>query len=549
MQRRAFALGLLVSVACGGSPNPADLVVQAGRIYDFSGDALAVRDGVVVETGSFDNLKAHVGPETQVLRFSPDALILPGFEDSHIHLLSGGLSLFEVDLFDADSLSEIQERVRAFVAANVDDPWILGRGWKYTAMPDGRLPTRDDLDAAVADRPAFLLAYDGHSGWANSQALELAGIESDTRLEGFGEIVRDADGRPTGALKESAMQLVRRLIPSPSRARKLEALQQAMERLASHGTVAIQNASGDEEELGLYRELLELNQLKLRVAMAMSIGAETTSEEIARIAALARSNPSPWLKVVGVKIVLDGVIESHTASLLEPYADAGSRGEPVTTQEALDSLVDMAHAAGLQVWIHAIGDRAVRMALDAYERTGATDARFRIEHIELVHPDDIPRFRKLGVLAAMQPIHAYPSTVAVWSKAVGAERLPYAFAWQSLASSGAELVFGTDWPASISVAPLRGIHNAVNRRTLEGDPPEGFVPAERVSLDTAIAAFTFAGAFAAFDEERRGGMRPGQLADFVVLSEDLYALEPMEIARVRPLLTVVGGNVTYREGS
>ena len=551
MQRRWLPLAL-VALACCRLPLPsADLVVRAKRVHGASGaDSIAIRGGVVTAVGAFEELESQIGDATDVVEIE-GGLILPGFEDSHIHLLSGGLSLFEVDLFEAETLEEIQRRVASFAADNPDEPWVRGLGWRYTALPDGRLPTAADLDTVVSDRPAFLVAYDGHSAWANTLALERAGIDESTELEGYGEIVRDARGRPTGTLKESAMSLVGRQLAPPDRDEKLEALRRATGRLASVGTVAFQNASGDEEELGLYEELFRNGELNVRVAMAMSVSQETTDSEIERIAELAREHTGPWLKVVGVKIVLDGVIESHTAAMLEPYADADTRGEPAYAQAELDDLVGRCHRAGLQIWIHAIGDRAVRMALGAFQRAdeaggGPSDPRFRIEHIETIHPDDLPRFAELGVLAAMQPIHAYPSTVAVWSKAVGEARLPYAFAWRSLEGAGARLVFGTDWPASISVAPLRGIHNAVNRRTLEGDPPGGFVPEQRVSLERAVAAFTTDAAYAAFEEDRRGALRPGQLGDLVVLSKDIFELPPMEIAEAEPLLTVVGGRVSYR---
>jgi predicted amidohydrolase YtcJ len=274
---------------------------------------------------------------------------------------------------------------------------------------------------------------------------------------------------------------------------------------------------------------------------------------LSRIAELSLRHRGPWLKVTGVKIMGDGVIESHTAGMLAPYADAEHPGSPAYAKEELDSLVLRAYRKGLQVWIHAIGDRTVRMALDAYEGAlaaggGPPEPRFRIEHIEVVHPDDLPRFARIGVIASMQPIHAYPSTVAVWSRAVGEERSRLGFAWESLRSSGARLAFGTDWPASISVAPLRGIHNAVNRTTLKGEPPGGFIPQERVSLEAALAAFTEGGAYAAFDEETRGALRPGQLADFVVLSPDPFDLPTPRIQESEPLLTVVGGRVTFRKG-
>jgi predicted amidohydrolase YtcJ len=550
-------LAVILLGSCQSGREPASLVIQGARIITFDNEqaeaeAVAISGERIVAVGSRDEIQDLVGPSTEVIELT-EGLVLPGFNDSHIHLLSGGLTLFEVDLFDALSLVEIQERIRTFAEENPDDEWIIGAGWRYTAMPDGRLPTRQDLDAVVPVRPAYMRAYDGHAGWTNTKALEIAGVTRDSKAEGYGEVVKDPEtGEPTGALKEGgATGLVRRHLPAPDREKKLEALRRATALLNSLGTVSIQNASGNEEELGLYRELQERGELTMRVHMMMFVNKDTTDEEIARFAELAREHAGPWLGVTGVKMVVDGVIESHTAIMLEPYSDRpSSSGSSPYTQEELDDLVARCHAAGLQVWIHAIGDGGVRMALDAFERAkaagGPEDARFRIEHIEVIAPEDIPRFKEIGVIASMQPIHSDPDTVAVWSRAVGPERVDYAFPWQSFVDAGAPLAFGTDWPAAISNAPLRGLHNAVNRQTPEGKPEGGWIPAQRVSVETGLDAFTASAAWASFEEGRRGTLSPGKLADLVVVSKDLFEIPPEEIHTVRALMTVVGGKVVYR---
>jgi predicted amidohydrolase YtcJ len=514
-------LAVILLGSCHSGREPASLVIQGARIITFDNEqaeaeAVAISGERIVAVGSRDEIQDLVGPSTEVIELA-EGLVLPGFNDSHIHLLSGGLTLFEVDLFDALSLVEIQERIRTFAEENPDDEWIIGAGWRYTAMPDGRLPTRQDLDAVVPVRPAYMRAYDGHAGWTNTKALEIAGVTRDSKAEGYGEVV----------------------------------LRRATALLNSLGTVSIQNASGNEEELGLYRELQERGELTMRVHMMMFVNKDTTDEEIARFAELAREHAGPWLGVTGVKMVVDGVIESHTAIMLEPYSDRpSSSGSSPYTQEELDDLVARCHAAGLQVWIHAIGDGGVRMALDAFERAkaagGPEDARFRIEHIEVIAPEDIPRFKEIGVIASMQPIHSDPDTVAVWSRAVGPERVDYAFPWQSFVDAGAPLAFGTDWPAAISNAPLRGLHNAVNRQTPEGKPEGGWIPAQRVSVETGLDAFTASAAWASFEEGRRGTLSPGKLADLVVVSKDLFEIPPEEIHTVRALMTVVGGKVVYR---
>lgn len=496
------------------APRKATLILTNGRIW--TGDkaapwatAVAVSGKQIIAVGADGQIAALAGKNTQRINLGGQ-FAMPGINDAHIHFLGGALRAFQVDLDGARSLEEIQRRVAAFAKENPDEPWITGSGWEYSYLPGKRLPSRADLDAVVRERPVFLSSYDGHTGWANSKALEIAGITAQSKFDGYGEVVIDQKtGEPAGGLKESAMRLVRSKIPEPSRERKIEALRGALKMAARLGITSFQNASGSADEAALYKELLDRGELTARVSFAISAGPRWTQMDVDRVSAMAKTYSGSRLRVGGIKIVLDGVIETHTAAMLEPYSDAPeTSGRPAYTREQLNNVVAMADRAGLQVLIHAIGDRGVRMALDAFEHTrglnGRRDSRFRIEHIETVSAADIPRFAKLGVMASMEPIHADPGTNGVWLPAIGLERASRGFAWRSLEKAGARLVFSSDWPAAISVDPMRGLHSAVNRQTTGGEPVGGWLPEQRVSVQTALVAYTSAGAFASFEENSKG---------------------------------------------
>jgi predicted amidohydrolase YtcJ len=537
----------------------ADLVLINGRVW-LGGDsssfaeAIAIKGNQIIRVGSTAEIKRIIDERTQIIDLV-GKLVTPGFNDAHIHFLSGALGLEEIDLNGAATVAEMVERIAAYARKNSDRPWLTGRGWVYAPFPGG-LPTKSYLDAVIKDRPVFLRAYDGHSGWANSKALQLAGITRGTKFEGYGEIVRDAYGEPTGVLKEGAQALISRLIPEPTRERKLDALRRGMKLAASLGITSIQNASGTPEEFSLYEELLKRGEMTLRVSMAFSASARTTRQEIDRFIALKNQyNLNSSLHANSVKFVFDGVIESHTAAVLDRYSDlpvenGAPYGELAIPPDIYRDLVMRFDKAGFQIFTHAIGDRAVREALMAYEDTiranNRPNTRHRIEHIEIISPGDIPRFASLGVMASMQPIHADPGDTLVWSRAVGTDRLKYAFAWRSLLGGGARLVFSSDWPASISLDPIRGLHVAVSRRTVDGQPPRGWVTEQRISLGDALRAYTQAGAYSSFEEAIKGRIAPGMLADIVVCSQDLFKIDPMRIYQTRVTLTIFDGKVIYQ---
>jgi hypothetical protein len=549
----------LIAFPASAQTTTADLALVNGRLWTGNekspwAEAVAIKGNKILRIGKAAAIQPFLSPQTKVIDLG-GRLAAPGFNDAHTHFLGGSLDLTEVNLIGARSLELMQARVAEYARQHPNEAWITGTGWEYSFFPGQRLPTRADLDAVVKDRPVYLRAYDGHTGWCNSKALALASITRDTPFTGFGAIVRDENGEPTGVLKEGAQALVRRLIPSPSREKKLAALRQGLQLAASLGITSIQNASGSADDLALYQELLERGELTLRVSVAFSMGRELPEEKLRQMIALKdKYRGHPMLRAAAVKFVLDGVIESHTAAMLEPYSDDAKRkGEPAFTAETYNELVARCARAGFQLYTHAIGDRAVRMALDAYEAiqrgVPKPDLRSRIEHIEVVSAADIPRFAKLGVLASMEPIHADPDTIAVWSRAVGAERVNRAFAWNELRKHGARLVFSSDWPATISVDPMRGLHNAVNRRTIEGKPASGWIPAQRITIEQALRAYTSAGAYASFEETSKGQLAPGMLADIIVFSHDLFKIDPLKIHETRVVLTVFDGKVLYRKAA
>jgi len=553
-----LTLVLVVALLASRAQPPGErltLVLTGGRVWTGDAErpwaeAVAIRGDRIVAAGTAAEI-AKLPPADKTVNLR-GRFVMPGINDAHIHFLSGAMRLSEVDLNDAESLGEIQRRVAEFAKQNAQSPWVLGFGWTYTAIPGGKLPTRADLDAIIKDRPVFLSAYDGHTAWVNSKALELAGVTAETKFEGFGEVVRDAAGQPTGVLKEGAQSLVRSKIPTPTREQRLAGARKMLAWAAQLGITSIQNAHGNEADLGIFEELLKSGEMTTHTSVAMSVGPRVTAERIAEVAALAKKYSGPMLRVNGIKIMADGVIESHTAAMLAPYSDNPStRGEPAWSQEDLNRVVALADKAGLQIYIHAIGDRAVRIALDAYAHArqvnGARDSRHRIEHIETVAPEDIPRFAELGVMASMMPIHADPGAGQVWSRAVGPEREKHAFAWRSLENAGAKLVFSSDWTAAISIDPMRGLHTAINRQTKDGAPPGGWIPAQRISVETVLRAYTQAGAYSSFEEKEKGSITPGMRADLIVLSGDPFKTPPAKLHILQVETTVFNGRVVNQK--
>ncbi len=570
--RIALTLFLILATLTANAQSaeqPASLILHNGRIYTSDpqrpwAEALALRGAKIVAVGGDDEVTKLRGPRTRVMDLG-GRMAMPGIIDSHVHFLSGSLSLEQIFLDDARSAAEIQRRVKEYAAMHPDKKWLLGRGWAYDVFAPSGLPTKDILDAVERDRPVILENYDGHSYWVNSKALELAGITRATPDPKEGEltvgiIVRDpATGEATGVLKEDAMIPLKFMVAFPSRA-DLDAVRAGLRHANRHGvTSVLSTADGTENfdfslaEAELYDELRRRGQLTVRFTLAVGLEPAFTPRILARYESLRRRFRGPWLRAGVIKAFMDGVIESHTAAMIEPYADDPSlRGSMNYTPEQFNGLVRELDRRRFQVITHAIGDLGIRTTLDAYEAAaksnGLRDRRFRIEHIENIHPADIPRFGKLGVIASMQPLHAYPgeNLEAIWGRNVGPARIANSFPWHSIAAGGARLNYGSDWPV-VTLDPFIGIQNAVTRQRHDGTPAGGWVPEQRVTLDQALAAYTRDAAWGQFEENVKGTLTPGKLADVIVLSQDLFRISPLDIHKTKVVLTVVGGKVVHEE--
>ena len=544
----------------GGTP---DIILFNGRVWTGSEDAafteaVAIKGNKILQTGTSVEINKLADQQTNLIDLQ-GKLVTAGINDAHIHFLEGSLGLTGIDLFESKTLDEALTTIDAFVKKHPEKKWITGMGWQY-AIFKGGMPTKDaleKLDKIVKDRPVYIDAYDGHSIWVNSKAMEMAGITKDTKFEGFGAIIKDDNGNVTGAITEGARSIVSKIVPLPTTEEKLAALKEGMKYAAAHGITSIQNASGTVEEFSLYETLLKNSELTLRSTTAFSAGKKTTEKDIQQfIKVKNHTDRNPLLRAVCIKFMLDGVIESHTAPMLEPYSDATADGKNANSDFALPlatyrSLLNRFDKEGFQIYTHAIGDRSVREALNAYENAqiinGTKGRRHRIEHIEQSSPDDIPRFAKLGVMASMEPIHADPGTMEVWAKAVGEKRLPHSFAWASMLKNNVHLVFSSDWPACLTPDPIRGLHNAVNRRTPQGFPEGGWVPEQSVSVKDALIAYTQGGAYSSFDENIKGKIMPGYLADIIVFSQDLFTIPPMDIYKTKVLMTIFNGKIIYSD--
>jgi hypothetical protein len=550
---------VLLAAAAPAAEPPADLILTGGRVWTARSDApwaeaVAVRGDRIVYVGTNASAASLRGPKTEVVELR-GRLVLPGFNDAHVHLMEGALSLERVDLIEDDTLAAVQDRIRDFAAANAKRPWVLGRGWLYGSFPGG-LPTKEQLDAVVSDRPAYMDCYDGHTGWANSKALALAGITRETKDPEDGVIVRDPKtGEATGALKEGAKALVEAKLPVPAGEARYALLLRALGLLNSQGITSVQEAGfglGDlETDMPLLERARAAGRLTVRLHAAVRMSSGDVDAAIAAASRLRARHDDAWLRFDAIKGFVDGVVEAKTAAMLEPYPDGGT-GLPNWTPAALTAAVVAADKAGLQVWLHAIGDGGVRMALDAHEgalrANGRADRRGRIEHIETISPVDYPRFKQLGVIASMQPLHANPdqNNSMVWARNAGPDRAGRGFSWGNLERSGARLVFGSDWPVVTSDV-RRGLYCAVARKTRQGLPPGGWLPDQAVSLESALRHYTIDAAYASFEEDTKGSLATGKLADLVVLSEDVFKEPPEAILRAKVVLTMVGGRVVYRD--
>ena len=549
-------LSLAVSCRGGKEPvSPADLILERGAVYTLNkaqpwAEAAAVAGGKIVFVGSNSEAKKFRGRETKVLDIA-GKMVLPGFQDSHIHLISGGMELGQCNLNDLATKEEILARIRSYAAANPDKDWIVGGGWSLPVFP-GANPSKEELDALVAARPAFLYSADGHSTWVNSRALELAGITAKTPDPKNGRIERKAGtGEPSGTLREAASELVGRVIPEPDTEEYVNGLRSAMALANRFGITSIIEASADDKLLETYSGMDKSGGLTLRVLASIYVDPEKGVDQVGDLVQKREKFQGRFLKATDAKIFIDGVIESHTAALLEPYLDRpGDRGEPIMEAQEFNRLAIALDKAGFQIHVHAIGDRAIRMTLDAMEEArkanGPRDARHHICHLELIDPAEIPRFGTLGVVANFQALWAYADiyVTQLTEPILGPERSSRLYPIGSIVRSGGLYAGGSDWSVS-SLNPLDAIEVAVTRRDPQADAGPAWLPDELIDLPTAIAAYTMNGAFLSFEEKTRGTIEAGKEADLVVLDRNLFEIPAQQISETKVVLTLLHGKVVY----
>jgi len=561
--RAAGTLILFLAAACfsagaTGEKAPADLVLRGAAVVTLEpgaerASALAVRDGKIVVVGSSADVAPFIGEKTRILDL-PGGLVLPGFHDSHVHPVTGGMELLQCDLNGLPSKEVVFERIRAYAAEHPDLDWIAGGGWDLPHFPGGD-PSRADLDRLVGDRPAYLSSSDGHSAWVSTRALALAGLDAATLDPPSGRIEREEGTRfPSGTLRESAMDLVARHLPEPGPEDYLEGARQGLALARRFGITSLHEASANESILAAYAGLEERGELTARVTVSMRIDPGDEESRVDEIIALSKRYASDRLRVTGAKLFADGVIEAHTAWLFEPYVDRpGSRGEPVFSPDALRDWITRLDKKGLQVHVHAIGDAAVRGTLDAMEaarRKNGPGPRHQIAHLELVDPADFPRFRELGVAADFQALWAYADSyiTELTEPVLGPERSRWLYPIASVVKAGAPLVAGSDWSVT-SMNPLDAIQVAMTREPLAGTEKGPWIPEERVDVETMLTAYTSSGAWLFGAEDRRGTLTVGKDADLVVLDRDLFDIPAREIHEAKVLLTVVEGQVVHEDES
>lgn len=544
-----------------------DRVFVNGRVWTGESarpqaEAIAIAGDKIVAVGSTVEIRRMVASDTAVVDLA-GRRVVPGFQDSHIHFNYSGNTLDTVELHDITTVAELQSRLKAFAAAHPDLPWIKGFGWGYSIFPN-QVPDRKYIDAAVSDRPVYLSARDGHMGLANSRALAAAGLTAETKDPPNGHIVKAADGQPTGELKESAQRLVTARIPPPSAQVKYNTLIKHMDEAAAAGLTSVHDAKTDMDDIPLFERANAAGALKLRFAFAPpiipNVGGSppehhlkrpVTDADLAPYIALRDTLRGPLLKLMSVKGSLDGTVDAQTALMFEPYVGTTTKGIAFWESDELNRTVALYDRLGFQVMLHAIGDRSINDALNAFayarKTNGTSGRRHRVEHAEVPKLEDLARFRALGVIASTQPMFANPDETVLknFDPLLGPARAPHADSFKIFDDAGVVQAFGSDWPV-FPFSPIAGIHAAVNRMTPEGTPPGGWHPKGRITVEAALRHYTRDGAYAVFDEAIRGTLAKGKLADFVVLSQDILTIPPTDIIKTKVLLTVMGGRDTYR---
>jgi predicted amidohydrolase YtcJ len=546
-----LAGSLIVNAQTNADLIPAELVLINGKIWTVNPampevEAVACRSGRIIAVGKTADLRRLIGTGMRVIDLQGKRVV-PGFNDAHVHFHDGGRGLASAQLRDARTPEEFRARIQAFAAKIPKGRWITEGNWDHENWTPPRLPTRQLIDAVTPDHPVFINRLDGHMALANSLALKLAGITRETPDPPGGTIVRDEKGEPAGVLKDAAMSAVYRVIPAPSDDEISEALRAAMKYAAENGVTSVQDVSAAPEILAVYQKLLAGGELTVRVSGHQPLG---QWERLARVGIRAGFG-NDKLKVGALKGFADGSLGSTTALFFAPYLDdpktSGLPSDEMLPESKMLANILGADKAGLQIAVHAIGDKANQQVLnlfaEAVKQNGARDRRFRIEHAQHLRPEEIKRFASEHVIASMQPYHAIDD--GRWAEnRIGPERAKGTYAFKSLLDAGAVLAFGSDWFVA-PMEPLMGIYGAATRRTLDGKRPNGWVPEQKISVADAIKAYTWGSAFASFDEKIKGTIEVGKLADFAVLSDDILSIDPAKIEKTKVVMTIFDGRVIY----
>jgi len=543
---------------------PADVIFINGNIYTGVGDftvttkngtlppftskvpqrseqALASSQGKIIAVGTNEDIQKLKGPKTQVFDLGGH-FVMPGFNDAHVHLGSGGFEKLNVNLVSSKSLDDMKQRIAARVKTAAPGEWIIGRGWDHTLWAEQKTPRREDIDSVTNGHPAIFNRVDGHIAIANSAALKAAGVTAQTPDPHGGKIDRDDKGEPTGILRETAMGLVGEKIPPPSSAQRRKAAELALQEAARWGITSAQDNS-DWEDFLMYQQMEKEGKLTLRISEWLPFDAPPDQLLHAR-----RYHPQndPMLHTGMLKGFMDGSLGSRTAAMLAPYNDdPKNSGIPRYEQDKLNAMTAERAGDGFQIGFHAIGDRAARMALDAFafalQKSNKKNLRFRIEHDQVIAPEDFSKYKALGVIASVQPNHLL--TDMNWAEAhIGPERAKHSYPWKEFEDNGIPMAFGTDFPVE-PITPFRGLYAAITRKNEAGT--KEYYPEQKLTIDHAIAAYTTGAAYAEFAEDKKGRLAPGMLADFVVLDRDITKVAPPEILKTRVLRTVVGGKTVY----
>jgi predicted amidohydrolase YtcJ len=529
----------------------ADLVITHARVWTVDSahpeaQAVAVLGDRIVAVGTEAEITAWRGPKTKVID-AGGRLVLPGFNDSHVHFVTGGSQLDNVQLNDAASVQEFIRRIAERGKTTPKGSWILGGDWDETKWTPAELPTKEMIDPVTGDTPVFVGRYDGHMGVANSAALRAAGITAQTPDPPGGAIVRDAKGNPTGALKDAAQDMLFKRVPPPSHDERVHAVRRALAHAASLGVTSVQHMMATYDDIAIYGELRERGELTTRIYAAPLI---TEYQDLGKIG-IRRAFGDAYLRIGAVKAFADGSLGSRTAYFFEPFSDTpnnrGLLSDEMQPPSAMRDRMLKADAAGIQLCTHAIGDRGISMILDFYadvaKENGATDRRFRIEHAQHMAEKDFDRFAQLGVIASMQPYHAIDD--GRWAEGrIGHDRASRTYAFRTFLDHHVRLAFGTDWDVA-PLNPMLGLYAAVTRATLDGKNPNGWFPEQKLTVAEAVEAYTMGSAYAEFQDKEKGSITAGKLADLVIVSGDIFKLDPVKIRDVKVLKTIVGGNVVW----